>query len=111
MSAKSNRRMKWAASPSTIRLSRFNNRYRRLLLVFVSVIIVCILVYGFYSGATHRIYSAREMIWIAGGEFGMGSDEPTFCDAQPVHRMVVDGFWMDETEVTNAQFAKFVRAT
>jgi len=32
-------------------------------------------------------------------------------DAQPVHRVQVDGFWMDETDVTNAQFEKFVEAT
>ena len=32
-------------------------------------------------------------------------------DAQPVHRVYVDGFWMDRTEVTNAQFAAFVQAT
>ena len=33
-----------------------------------------------------------------------------FPDA-PVHRVEVDGFWMDKTEVTNAQFARFVTAT
>ncbi len=32
-------------------------------------------------------------------------------DSRPVHRVSVDGFWMDTTEVTNAQFAKFVEAT
>ena len=32
-------------------------------------------------------------------------------DALPVHRVFVDGFWMDATEVTNEQFEKFVRAT
>jgi formylglycine-generating enzyme required for sulfatase activity len=32
-------------------------------------------------------------------------------DAQPIHRVYVDGFWMDKTDVTNAQFAKFVAAT
>jgi formylglycine-generating enzyme required for sulfatase activity len=32
-------------------------------------------------------------------------------DALPVHRVYVDGFWMDATEVTNAQFARFVNAT
>ena len=32
-------------------------------------------------------------------------------DALPVHRVRVDGFWMDATEVTNAQFEQFVRAT
>src|SRR5262249_44673508 len=30
---------------------------------------------------------------------------------RPVHKVYVDGFWMDKTEVTNAQFAAFVRAT
>lgn len=60
------------------------------------------------------------MVWIPGGEFSMGSDDPTplVCgghdsmpDARPVHRVFVDGFWMDATEVTNAQFEKFVNAT
>ena len=60
------------------------------------------------------------MVWIPGGEFSMGSDDPTasLCggpdtmpDARPIHRVYVDGFWMDRTEVTNAQFAEFVRAT
>ena len=32
-------------------------------------------------------------------------------DSRPIHRVYVDGFWMDKTEVTNAQFAAFVRAT
>ena len=50
----------------------------------------------------------------------MGSDDPTksLCggrdpmpDARPIHRVFVDGFWMDQTEVTNEQFAAFVKAT
>ena len=49
------------------------------------------------------------MAWIPGGEFWMGAEE--FPDAQPWHRVSVDGFWMDKTEVTNDQFAKFVKAT
>ena len=32
-------------------------------------------------------------------------------DSRPVHRVYVDGFWMDATEVTNEQFAAFVKAT
>ncbi len=39
----------------------------------------------------------------------MGADE--FPDAQPWHRVYVEGFWMDKTEVTNEQFARFVNAT
>ena len=51
------------------------------------------------------------MVWVPGGEFHMGSDAPPFDDARPVHRVHVDGFWMDATEVTNEQFARFVDAT
>lgn len=49
------------------------------------------------------------MVWIPGGEFWMGAEE--FPDAQPWHRVSVDGFWMDKTEITNEQFKKFAKAT
>src|SRR5437879_8920317 len=60
------------------------------------------------------------MVWVPGGEFSMGavvngegSHEMPMAsnDSQPVHRVYVDGFWMDATPVTNAQFEKFIRAT
>jgi formylglycine-generating enzyme required for sulfatase activity len=52
------------------------------------------------------------MVWIPGGEFTMGTDlELGWPDEKPAHRVQVDGFWMDQTEVTNAQFAVFVEAT
>ncbi len=51
------------------------------------------------------------MVWIPAGEFWMGSEEPDFGDARPWHRVYMDGFWMDKTEVTNEQFEKFVQAT
>jgi formylglycine-generating enzyme required for sulfatase activity len=51
------------------------------------------------------------MVWIPAGEFSMGSNEEAFIDARPIHRVRVKGFWMDKTEVTNEQFAKFVKAT
>ncbi|HSF33589.1 MAG TPA: formylglycine-generating enzyme family protein [Candidatus Tectomicrobia bacterium] len=52
------------------------------------------------------------MVWIAGGEFHMGSAwELARRDEKPVHQVRVDGFWMDATEVTNAQFRQFVEAT
>jgi formylglycine-generating enzyme required for sulfatase activity len=51
------------------------------------------------------------MVWVPGGEFEMGSEEPMFRDARPVHRVALDRFWIDATEVTNAQFAEFVQAT
>jgi formylglycine-generating enzyme len=60
------------------------------------------------------------MVWIPGGEFSMGAAEApgmnmvgmeATTDSRPIHRVHVDGFWMDTTEVTNAQFATFVEAT
>lgn len=60
------------------------------------------------------------MVWIPGGEFSMGAEQAseTMCglpgvtrDSLPVHRVYVDGFWMDATEITNQQFEKFVKAT
>lgn len=52
------------------------------------------------------------MVWIPGGEFAMGSDRPdAFPHERPAHRVRVSGFWMDRTEVTNAQFRRFVEAS
>jgi len=52
-----------------------------------------------------------KMVWIPGGTFQMGTVNGNFADAQPVHQIMVDGFWMDEHEVTNAEFAAFVKTT
>ncbi len=60
------------------------------------------------------------MVWIPGGEFSMGGVNPvgihdggkeSMGDARPVHRVYISGFFMDATEVTNKQFAAFVKAT
>jgi formylglycine-generating enzyme required for sulfatase activity len=52
------------------------------------------------------------MVWIPGGSFEMGGTGPeTRPDELPIHKVRLDGFWMDETEVTNKQFKEFVDAT
>jgi serine/threonine-protein kinase len=71
------------------------------------------------------------MVYVPAGEFTMGSDDDDveyalqlcskyrggdceriwFEDEQPVHTVYLDAFYIDETEVTNAQFAAFVSAT
>jgi sulfatase modifying factor 1 len=51
------------------------------------------------------------MVRIPGSTFKMGTDDAAFPDAQPVHKVTVKGFLMDEHEVTNAEFEKFVKAT
>jgi formylglycine-generating enzyme len=51
-----------------------------------------------------------DMVWIAPGKFTMGANDGQE-DEKPLHDVKVDGFWMDKTEVTNEQFARFVAAT
>ena len=53
---------------------------------------------------------APGMAWIPGGAFTMGSNDH-YPEEAPAHRVVVDGFWIDRTAVSNAQFLKFVKAT
>jgi formylglycine-generating enzyme required for sulfatase activity len=50
------------------------------------------------------------MVWIPAGRFRMGSDHH-YSEEAPAHVVDVDGFWIDRTTVTNAQFRKFVKAT
>ena len=52
----------------------------------------------------------REMVWIAGGRFVMGSDHH-YPEEAPAHDVTVDGFWIDKYTVTNEQFARFADAT
>ena len=62
-----------------------------------------------FIAATSDNKDENKMLLIPGGSFEMGSN--VFPDALPVHKVTVKGFWMDEHEVTNAQFAVFVKAT
>lgn len=50
------------------------------------------------------------MVWIEGGTFQMGSDNH-YPEEAPAHPVTVDGFFIDETPVTNRQFHAFVEAT
>jgi len=50
------------------------------------------------------------MVWIPGGTFRMGSED-FYPEERPVHEVTVDGFWMDQYEVTNEQFALFAETT
>jgi formylglycine-generating enzyme required for sulfatase activity len=52
------------------------------------------------------------MIRIPGGEFTMGSEAGNARpDERPAHKVKVNAFWLDQTEVTNAEFKRFVEAT
>ncbi len=62
------------------------------------------------SEESRRASAGTQMLLIPGGTFRMGSDRH-YPEEAPVHRVTVDGFWMDRTPVTNRQFRDFVRAT
>jgi formylglycine-generating enzyme len=53
---------------------------------------------------------AKDMVWIPGGTFMMGSDDH-YPEEAPAHQVTVDGFWIDQYTVTNAQFSRFVEET
>ncbi|MET3498595.1 formylglycine-generating enzyme required for sulfatase activity [Mucilaginibacter rubeus] len=62
------------------------------------------------TGNTHASHAG--MAWVPAGSFRMGADnQQAEPDEYPKHDVTVDGFWIDKTEVTNAQFEKFVKAT
>lgn len=52
------------------------------------------------------------MVWVSGGTYTMGgNDALTKEDELPPHKVTISDFFMDEHEVTNAQFSEFVEAT
>src|SRR5690554_5686399 len=53
---------------------------------------------------------SAEMVWVPGGTFTMG-ENPHYREEGPPRDIHVDGFWIDNHEITNDQFAEFVVAT
>jgi formylglycine-generating enzyme required for sulfatase activity len=79
-----------------------------------ALVVLAALGFAAAYGITKAIAARRHagMRWIPAGEFTMGSDDPhNMPNEHPAHRVRVDGFWMDEHDVTNAQFRRFVEAT
>lgn len=87
-----------------------NKGYRALLVLLVP----SILILGGCDKPSHSTLNEApdNMILISGGSFMMGSEDwRARPDEAPVHQVTLDSFWMDATEVTNAQFREFVDAT
>jgi formylglycine-generating enzyme required for sulfatase activity len=53
---------------------------------------------------------AKDMVWIPGGTFTMGSNDH-YAEEAPTRKVVVEGFWIDRAPVTNLQFTRFVKET
>ena len=56
-----------------------------------------------------RLADGMVMVYVPAGEFRMGSEDG-YDDEKPVHTVALDGFWIDRTEVTNAQYTRCVAA-
>lgn len=88
-----------------INLSRSQQIILGLLVALVVTVVVKIVIIG-------NSRPASDMAWIPGGAFNMGSNSRLAKrNEQPAHTVRINGFWMDKTDVTNAEFAAFVKAT
>ncbi len=96
--------MKTILSP-ILSLGGMSANYRRMTRVLLLIVLFALF-------ARPACADEPGMVWISGGEFVMGTnvaDVPP--NERPAHPVSVDGFWMDATDVTNAEFEKFVAAT
>lgn len=89
--------------------------HKRLFLIglFITSSVGCKQSNQFETTSTNR-QEIPGMVWIPGGIYDMGAsdgDRMALPHEKPKHTVKVDGFYMDETEVTNAQFSKFIEAT
>src|SRR5437667_11913259 len=66
---------------------------------------------GFAAAAATTQSAPEGMVYIPPGTFWMGCDDPRAPDAQPLHQVSLDGFFIDAAPVTNQQFEKFIDAT
>ena len=90
---------------------RISSRIPRLLMLLGLAAGSFALVYGAVKFIDFQ-NSPPGMVWIPGGEFTVGTDAAEAHRSEtPAHRVRINGFWMDETDVTNAQFQTFVEAT
>jgi formylglycine-generating enzyme required for sulfatase activity len=61
-----------------------------------------------------NMIAPKGMVWVTGKTFTQGAkeyDQMALPHEKPAHSVQVDGFFIDVTEVTNAQFKKFINET
>lgn len=96
-----------------------NNRWHKACAVALALAMTCaaIAAYEYHKGPAplilgNGVTGPRDMVWIPGGEFTMGSEHPhALTNERPVHEVKLSGYWIDRHDVTNAEFSRFVAAT
>ena len=95
---------------------------RRTALIFAGILVAAVTMVAMWlvpearriaRNRETRLSEARagsDMVRVAGGAFTMGANDGA-PDEQPLHDVRVGEFWMDRTEVTNGEFARFTKAT
>lgn len=94
----------------------------RFVLIGVATAIVCVpILWAVIMPAREAVETLEGMVPVPGGRFVMGTDDLPPSDADnphrikpdeyPAHEVELSPFWMDETPVTNAQFAEFTEMT
>lgn len=89
---------------------------KNIFLIISSICLYCNFLFALNIDTINIIYAkevnTKGMVKIPAGSFLMGSDKnDAYNDEKPLHIVKIKAFWMDETEVTNEQFATFVKAT
>src|SRR5262249_14136458 len=84
-----------------------NTKRFRLPCPTVSTVLMIVLFLPLFSSQAGEA-GPQGMLWIPGGQFRMGGEQR---NERPTHQVEVDGFWMDDHDVTNLEFDRFVKAT
>ena len=58
-----------------------------------------------------RLADGMVMMYVPAGPFTMGSDIVGEDNGNPAHLVTLNSYWIDQTEVTNVMFEKFINAT
>jgi len=80
---------------------------KKIIVLFAAVPFCC---YGALYGQTNDNNVPKDMVYVAGGEFQMGSNNAKE-DEKPVHPAVIKGFYMCKYEVTVGEYRKYIKAT
>ena len=87
-------------------------KHIKTVVIFIGILLLLLACQNSSKTSPMKVIKKEGMVWIPSGQFQMGGkDKQSRPDEGPIHQVAVDGFWMDATEVTNAEFAEFVAAT